>query len=332
MKKIAWLGCAHIHTPGFAGLLKNESAIEVAGVWDHDAARAAKTAAQLGAPVIADLASVWNDPSIGAVIICSETNRHAELIVPAAKSGKDIYAEKPIGCHADDARKMAGAVAASGVKFHTGYFRRGQSIDIFLKKLIADGALGKITRVRYNNCHSGSLGGWFDTDWRWMADPAQAGCGAFGDLGTHVLDIVMWWLGMPELVTADLEVVTGRYGACDETGEALLRFPNGTLATLSAAWVDQACPVTLTVSGTEGFATVVDEKLYLTCEKLGADGSKPWTELPPEVPAGFPLFLDYLTGRASGDLLVDVQEAAARNVVMDALYEAAAQHRWLKIF
>ena len=224
---------------------------------------------------------------------------------------------------------MSAAVAQSGVRFHTGYFRRGQAIDIFLKKLIAEGTLGKITRVRYNNCHSGSLGGWFDTDWRWMADPAQAGCGAFGDLGTHVLDIVMWWLGQPERVTADIEVVTGRYGDCDETGEALLRFPSGTLATLSAAWVDCACPVTLTVSGTEGHATVINDQLFLTCEKLGADGSKPWTALPPNEPAGFELFLDYLAGRQSADRLVTVQEAAARNIVMDALYQAAATHTWV---
>ena len=329
MKKIAWLGCAHIHTPGFVEIIKEYPEIQVAGVWDHDAERAAKTAGKLGAPVIQDLSAIWNDTSIEAVIICSETNRHAELILPSAQAGKDIYAEKPIGCHANDARQMAAAVAKAGVKFHTGYFRRGQAIDLFLKKLIDDGALGKITRVRYNNCHSGSLGGWFDTEWRWMADPVQAGCGAFGDLGTHVLDIVMWWLGQPEQVTADLEVVTGRYGSCDETGEALLRFPNGTLATLSAAWVDCACPVTLTVSGTEGFATVMNGQLYLTCEKLGADGSKPWTDLPSDQPAGFPLFLEYLVGRQGADKLVTVQEAAARNIVMDALYDAARTHAWI---
>lgn len=329
MKKIAWLGCAHIHTPHFTAMVKDEPAVQVAGVWDHDAARASATAEKLGAPVISDLSSVWNDTSIEAVVICSETNRHAELIIPAAHAGKDIYAEKPIGCHAEDARQMSAAVAQSGVRFHTGYFRRGQAIDIFLKKLIAEGTLGKITRVRYNNCHSGSLGGWFDTDWRWMADPAQAGCGAFGDLGTHVLDIVMWWLGQPERVTADIEVVTGRYGDCDETGEALLRFPSGTLATLSAAWVDCACPVTLTVSGTEGHATVINDQLYLACEKLGADGSKPWTDLPHDEPAGFELFLDYLAGRQSADRLVTVQEAAARNIVMDALYQAAATHTWV---
>jgi predicted dehydrogenase len=49
---------------------------------------------------------------------------------------------------------------------------------------------GKITRARGSNCHSGSLGGWFDKEYRWMADPKIAGVGAFGDLGTHKLDIL----------------------------------------------------------------------------------------------------------------------------------------------
>jgi predicted dehydrogenase len=62
---------------------------------------------------------------------------------------------------------------------------------LFLKDEIARGNLGTITRVRGSNCHNGSFGGWFDTEGRWMVDPKIAGVGAFGDPGTHKLDILM---------------------------------------------------------------------------------------------------------------------------------------------
>ncbi len=71
-----------------------------------------------------------------------------------------------------------------------------------------------------------------------MADPEIAGVGAFGDLGTHKLDILMWLLGEIESVTADIKSVTGRYGDCNETGEAMIRFKHGIIGTLAAGWVD----------------------------------------------------------------------------------------------
>ena len=90
---------------------------------------------------------------------------------------------------------MAEAIEKANLLFTTGYFMRADAKHIFLKQQVAEGNFGKITRARGSNCHSGSLGGWFDTEWRWMADVKQAGVGGFGDLGTHGLDILMWWMG-----------------------------------------------------------------------------------------------------------------------------------------
>src|SRR5690606_24945311 len=125
--------------------------------------------------------------------------------------------------------------------------------------------------------HSGSLGGWFDTDWLWMTDLAQAGVGAFGDLGTHSLDILMWLMGDVTRVTASIGVATGRYGACDEYGEGLLDFANGVVGTLAAGWVDVAHPVNVIVSGTEGHAYVSENQLFFKSSHVnGADGKEPW--------------------------------------------------------
>ena len=63
-----------------------------------------------------------------------------------------------------------------------------------------------------------------------MADVKQAGVGGFGDLGTHGLDILMWWMGdQPvEKTTASLAKGSARYPACDELGaQVAYRFPDG---------------------------------------------------------------------------------------------------------
>ena len=121
--------------------------------------------------------------------------------------------------------------------------------------------------------------------------------GAFGDLGTHALDLMLWMLGDVDRVTAALQVAIEKYGsACDETGEALFYFSSGAIGTLGAAWVDVAEPVTAEISGTEGHAYVHNRSdLYVTCANLeGADGRSPWTRLPPAWPHAFDLFLDAL--------------------------------------
>jgi predicted dehydrogenase len=230
---------------------------------------------------------------------------------------------------AADGHAMAGAIEKAGVIFTTGYAMRCDPVNLFIREQVQKGNFGTVTRVRRSVCHSGSLGGWFDTDWRWMADPKQAGVGGFGDLGTHGLDILMWTFGEPARVTASIRAVTKRYGDCDEFGEGILEFKSGPVATLAAGWLDLADPLSMLVSGTEGCAYVVNGKLHFQSKKVqGADGKEPWTQLPPGLPHQFELFLDAAGGKK--DLpLVGAREAAACCAVMEALYQASAKHTWV---
>ncbi len=328
---LALVGGAHIHAPNYIKLLKSRSDVSVKAVWDHDADRAANRAKALNAPVVADLTVIWSDPEIVAVVICAETNRHHDLVLAAAKAGKHMFVEKPLGITAKESEEMAAAIEQAHLLFTTGYFMRTDPKHLFLKEEIAKGHFGKITRVRGSNCHSGSLGGWFDTEWRWMADPKIAGVGAFGDLGTHKLDILMWMLGDVEAVTADVRTVTGRYGDCDETGEALIQFKNGVIGTLAAGWVDVDDPVQLLISGTEGHAVVLQDQLYYRSKHVpGSSSTEPWTKLPPTLPLPLFQFLDAVAG-AKDQPLVTPKEAAARVRVMEAMYRGARERTWKKV-
>ena len=328
MATVALIGCAHIHTPGFVKRLQARSDVAVKYVWDHQPERAAKQAEALGSRTIAEVGGVWTDPQIDGVIICSETDRHEPLVLAAAAAKKHIFAEKPLGLGATDAYRMAAAIKKAGVLFQTGYFQRGNPIHLFLREQIGAGAFGQISRIRLTNCHAGSLKGWFDTEWRWMADPAQAGVGGFGDLGTHSLDILLWLMGGVKDVTASIKVVTGRYGDCDETGEALLNFTSGAIGSLAAGWVDVAHPISVIVSGTQGHAYVANGKLFFQSEHVaGADGKEPWEKLPEAWPHAFELYLDALNGKSVP--LVDVEEAAVRSSVMEAMYEASRRQAWI---
>ena len=328
---VAFVGVAHLHTPGYLNEVAKHANVKVKYVWDHDAARASRRAAEVGATAVTELKTIWADAEVAGVIILSETNRHAELVLAAAAAGKHLFVEKPLGITAAESRQMAAAIQAKKLLFTTGYFQRIDPKHLFLKGEIAKGNFGKITRVRGSNCHNGALAGWFDTEWRWMTDPQLAGVGAFGDLGTHKLDILMWLFGGIAAVTGDIQSVTGRYGSCDETGEALLRFESGLIGTLAAGWVDVEDPVKLLISGTAGHALILNEQLFYQSDKReDTDNRKPWKMFPPAPPPPLAQFLHSLAG-ATNEPLVTAAEAADRVVVMQAIYEAARTQQWVRV-
>jgi predicted dehydrogenase len=328
---LAFAGCAHIHTPGFIDLLKKRPDVKVKWVWDHDAARAEKRAAELGAQAANDADQIWSDAEVAAVVICSETNRHHDMVLAAAKAGKHMFVEKPMGISGRESWEMAEAIEKAHLLFTTGYAMRTDPKHLFLRQEIAKGNFGRITRVRGSACHNGSLGRWFDTEWRWMADPKIAGVGGFGDLGTHKLDILMWMLGGVDSVTAAIKPVTGNYGDCDETGEGLIQFKNGVIGTLAAGWVDVDDPVGLLISGTEGHAAIINNQLYYTSKKVpNSSSQQPLTNLPPGPRPPLHQFVDAVGG-ARNQPLVSPREAAARVEVMEAMYQAAKEGKWVKV-
>ncbi len=330
MVGIGILGAAHIHTPNFAQRLRNRDSVRVAAVWDHDSERAQRYATMFGAQLASTPYQVLTNPEVEAVVICSETSRHAELVLEALGARKHLFVEKPLAARAEEAFELATAIERAGVKFQTGYFMRSHPINRFLKQEIAQGRFGRITRVRTSNGHAGALLGWFDTEWRWMADLNEAGVGGFGDLGSHALDLTLWLLegDFVRSATAYIGNATGRYGETDEFGEGLLEFSSGAAGTVAASWVDLDNPAQLVISGTKAHAVVVNGELYYKCEEIaGADGRTPWADLPEPLPHAFELFLDALEGQEVP--LVTPREAARVVAVMDAMYEGSARKAWV---
>ncbi len=328
---LALLGAAHMHTPSFLQMLATRPEVKVKYVWDREAARAGKQAAACGAKVAASPAEVLGDTAVQGVLVLSETRLHAELATAAAKARKHLFVEKPLGVGASDAAEIAAAVEKAGVLFTTGYHLRTNPKHIFVKENLAQGNLGKIVRVHCSFANDCVLQGEFDGDLRWTTEQKWGALGSFADTGTHALDLLMWLMGDVVAVMADIRSVTNRYSGCDETGQGMLRFANGVTGTISAGWIEPDNPVGLLVSGTEGQATMFNERLYLKTAKVPrADGARPWGKLPPGPDHPVLQFVNAVAGQKDQPL-VPVREAAVRVKVMEALYQSARERRWVTI-
>lgn len=329
----AFVGTAHIHMNDFVRrLLARKDDIAVTRIYDHDAARGQSYAAKFdGAAFTDDPQAIFADPNIQSVVICSETVHHKGLVLAAANAGKHIFCEKPLGLGQADADEMAQAIRDANVTFQTGFFMRSNPIHQFVKREVQAGHLGKLTRVRYSNCHEAALAGWFDTDYRWLTDARLAGGGALLDLGAHVLDLILSTYPQTEGEVVGLRGMVGsrggRYGSeIDEYGSAVLQFASGMIAELEASWADPKLRSPLEVHGTEG--EISAQGSTVTYYSKHVDGYAEPTvvaDLPPAAPHAFELFWEALLGHALPVALVGVDEAAQGSRVMEALYASAGR-------
>src|ERR1041384_1346640 len=154
-----------------------------------------------------DWRAVVERKDIDLIDIASPNDTHAEIAIAAAKAGKMVMSEKPLGRDAKEAQAMTEAVEAAGVANMVWYNYRRVPAVVLLKDLIDEGRFGKIFHYRAK----------FLQDWTisrdlpqggeglWRLDLAVAGSGVTGDLLAHAIDTALWLNGPIAEVTAMTE-------------------------------------------------------------------------------------------------------------------------------
>lgn len=108
---------------------------------NRDAAR--EVAARCGIARVAEGSEeILADPKIDAVLICSPTDTHADLVVRAAQAGKHIFCEKPIDHSLAKIDRALAAVENSKVKFQVGFNRRFDANFARVRDAVKGGEIG----------------------------------------------------------------------------------------------------------------------------------------------------------------------------------------------
>lgn len=138
-----------------------------------------------------DWRSVVAADDVDLVDICTPGSSHAAIALGALASGKHVLCEKPLANSLQEAQQMARAAAAvrdKGVFAMVGFNYRRVPAIAAARELIATGRLGALRHVRAVYLQDWLVDPAFPLAWR--LDASQAGSGALGDLGAHVIDLV----------------------------------------------------------------------------------------------------------------------------------------------
>jgi predicted dehydrogenase len=177
-----------------------------------------------------DWHDIVTDERVGLFDNGGPNSLHAEPTIAAAEAGKHVLCEKPLGRTADESYDVWSRVAATGVKHLCGFNYRFVPAVRLARELLDEGALGQIRHFRGRYLQDWGDDPTLDT---WRFDPDQAGSGALGDLGTHVIDLARYLVGEFSSVAGVVKTfVTGR--KVDDTIEAAVEFESGAVGTIEA--------------------------------------------------------------------------------------------------
>jgi predicted dehydrogenase len=133
---------------------------------------------------------------VHVVDICTPGDTHAEIAIAALDAGKHVLCEKPLANTVEQAVAMTAAAErarANGVRAMVGFnYRRAPALAL-ARELVAEGRLGTIRHVRAQYLQDWIVDPEFPLVWRLDAD--QAGSGALGDIGAHIIDAAQFVAG-----------------------------------------------------------------------------------------------------------------------------------------
>jgi predicted dehydrogenase len=178
-----------------------------------------------------------DDPEIDLVDICTPNESHCEIALAAAARGKAILCEKPLARDLPEARRMAAAVKKARVPNMVCHnYRRVPAIAL-ARQMIEQGEIGeRLFHFRARYAQDWIVDPKFPLVWRLQSD--QAGSGALGDLGSHVIDLARYLVGeFREVCAAAQTFIKERRGGrvtVDDATTMIGRFRNGALASLEA--------------------------------------------------------------------------------------------------
>ena len=188
------------HMPSFADNPK----AEVVAVADPDTQSAQSVASKYGIPqVVEDYHEILDDPSVATVDVCAPHFLHYPITMDALNAGKHVICEKPIAMNLEEADRMIETAHELGLWLLITLNERFLPAHRKIKELITDGRLGKPFLM--NASLAGDVLLLMNDAYHWKGTWDRAGGGAFFDTGTHIVDLMHYWFGEPNTVTATLK-------------------------------------------------------------------------------------------------------------------------------
>lgn len=260
--RIAVIGCGKVSKGHVRGWLNEPDRAEIVALVDvrKDFAESHQEEFDLpNATVGTDWREILERDDVDAVNLLTHGHLRTEMITAFLEAGKHIMTEKPTGWNLEECRRLRWyARNYPDLKVGVGYSMRYYPLNIVVRNMVRDGAIGRIMHVQASHNHPHDTSGMFE--------PRDPGAGMLSDSGggyipgsemtgtTHIFDLMRFVAGEVKEVFAYRE----RFGTF-----VLVRFESGAAGVATSATSSElglATPHVLCIQGTEG--TIFTQRRY----------------------------------------------------------------------
>ena len=258
---VGWIGASRMHALAATGLA------EVVAVAEPDPASRTDAVKEIpGAVGVADLAQLLAT-DLDGVVIATPSALHAEQALQVLAHGVAVFCQKPLGRDLAETRSVIDAARTADRLLGVDLSYRHLAAVQAVRALLRDRALGRVyaADLTFHNAYG--------PDKPWFTQRSLSGGGCLIDLGTHLLDLVLWLTqaGDAEVRSGVLlcrgEPLDPATEAVEDFAQAHLRLDGAVDVRLACSWflpAGRECVIEMTLYGTEGAASVrnVDGSFY----------------------------------------------------------------------
>ena len=332
--RLGVLSLEHPHSTGnhFPALEHLSHIVQVAGIYDESAKRAAPWLQKFGARFYHSRDALLNDDSINAVLITSRNDQHPADAIAAARAGKDIFCDKPIAITLPDTLALVATCREAGVRFITTYPCRFHPAIQELKQRIERGEMGQIEAIAATN--HGCM--YLPNAPHWVLDPQRNGGGCIIDHTVHVADLMRYLTGQ-EFATVRTFAASSLHDIeAEDIAMSQGTMSGGAIFQIDSSWSRKATDpmwgdLTMRVVGTQGIASF---DLYNNHKvEVLLPGGVEYRYTNPLTHQHGLIFVDYQKARASGERgdNADAIDGMRTMELVFACYESARKNELVTI-
>jgi len=255
------VGCGMIARFHALAIGAMESA-RLVGASSRSEANARKVADEFGGEAYTELDALLDRDDLETVIVTTPSGAHLDAAVAAARAGKNVLVEKPLEVTPARCDEIIEACEKHGVALGVVFQSRFHPVNRLVKRTIEAGRFGRL-----------ALAGAYVKWWRpqsyydsgaWRGTWELDGGGALTNQSIHAIDLLLWFAGEVESVSARVDCLAHERIEVEDTGAAVLRFASGAIGVVegsTAAFPGQLKRIEL--CGDKGSCVVAEEDLSL---------------------------------------------------------------------
>jgi len=200
-------------------------------VWGRQLVKAQEFAQKYQIPRATDDLKILMQ-NVDAIYVATPVYSHVPITEMALSQNLQVIIEKPLSPLVHPTEHLVQIATQNKIRAAVAYYRRWMPAAQYVKNLLANGILGKLHKVTVE-LHS-LFAPAVDDPQRWRCDPAVAGAGVIADVGSHRLDLLCWFFGLPQMLKASL--LEPFPEGCERVAKLELLWPDNLAAFCHFCW------------------------------------------------------------------------------------------------